>query len=318
MIPGADRLRPEWASLPPAIRSAVIGAIGGRYVSDSPAHGGFSASYAGVVVTTVGRAFVKACGADWHADSLHFLREEIRTVSMLPPRLGPSVRAAVETDAGVALVLEAIDGRHPGAPWTTGDLDAIAASMARLSGTPAPEQMERAEDRMIPGFTRWAQITEDPLLLTGLPTSLRALVPVLVEVEKGLRDALRGDAVVHDDLRADNILISDGEARLLDWPHARRGAAWVDLPCFLPSVEASGGPRCEDAWRIFAAHGAPDQHTLLPVISGFASFLWFTQAQPEIPQLPGLRAFQRQQAVPALRWLTSLLTGAMVDGIPLA
>ena len=316
MIPGADRLRPEWASLPPAIRSGVIGAIGGRFVSDSPAHGGFSASYAGVVVTTVGRAFVKACGADWHADSRHFLREEVRAVSMLPPHLGPSVHATIDTDAGVVLVLEAIDGRHPGAPWTTSDLDSIAASMARLSATAAPEGMERAEDRMIPGFTRWAQIAEDPLLLAGLPMSLRARMPELREVEKEFRDALHGDAIVHDDLRADNILISDGEARLLDWPHARRGAAWVDLPCFLPSVEASGGPRCEDAWRIFEAHGAPTQHALLPVISGFASFLWFNQAQPEIPQLPGLRAFQRQQAVPALRWLASVTEG-LTDSIPL-
>jgi len=318
MISGADRLRPEWASLPAAIRSAVVRAIGGRFVSDSPAHGGFSASYAGVVVTTVGRAFVKACGADWHADSLRFLREEIRTVSILPPDLGPSVHASIDSDAGAALVLEAIDGRHPGAPWTGRDLDAIATSMARLSTTAAPEEMERAEDRMIPGFTRWAHIVENRILLAGLPTALRAHVPELLEVEKGFRETLHGDVVVHDDLRADNILMSDGEARLLDWPHARCGAAWVDLPCFLPSVEASGGPRCEDAWRIFEMHGAPSPEALLPVISGFASFLWFNQAQPEISQLPGLRAFQRRQSVPALRWLTRLLTGATGDDVPLA
>ena len=318
MTSGADRLRPDWATLPLAIRSAVLGAIGGRFVSDSPAHGGFSASYAGVVETTSGRAFVKACASDWHTDSLHFIREEIRAVAMLPPHLGPTVIATFDREAGVALVLEAIDGRHPGAPWTVDDLDAIAASLARLSATDAPEEMERAEDRMTPGFTRWAQIADDPLLLVGLPTSLRARMPDLMELENGFRDALRGDAVVHDDLRADNILISDGEARLLDWPHARRGAAWIDLPCFLPSVEASGGPRCEDAWQIFEAHGAPTQHSLLPVISGFASFLWFNQAQPEIPQLPGLRAFQRQQAIPALRWLAGLLSGPTTEGGPLA
>ncbi len=317
MTSGADRLRPEWVSLPGVIRSAVVGAIGGRFVSESPAHGGFSASYAGVVVTTVGRAFVKACAADWHADSLRFIREEIRTVAMLPPHLGPSVRTTIDTDAGAALVLEAIDGRHPGVPWTTTDLDAIAASMARLSATAAPVNMERAEERMIPGFTRWVEIAQDPLLLAGLPTPLRARMPELRELEERFRDALRGDTIVHEDLRADNILISDGEARLLDWPHARRGAAWIDLPCFLPSIEASGGPRCEDAWPIFEAHGAPTQQSLLVVISGFASFLWFNQAQPEIPQLPGLRAFQRRQAVPALRWLTRLLAEPELHGIPL-
>ncbi len=85
------------------------------------------------------------------------------------------------------------------------------------------------------------------------------------------------------------------ERNLLDWPHARRGAAWVDLPCLLPSIEASGGPTCEEAWAVFEDHDAPSQIELLPVISAFASFLWYQQAQPEIPQLPGLRAFQRAQ-----------------------
>lgn len=58
---------------------------------------------------------------------------------------------------------------------------------------------------------------------------------------------------------------------------------------------------------VFQEHGAPPQAALLPVISAFASFLWYQQAQPEIPQLPGLRAFQRAQALPALRWLAALL-----------
>ena len=112
---------------------------------------------------------------------------------------------------------------------------------------------------------------------------------------------------MHDDVRADNILISGARAHLLDWPHASRGAAWVDLPCLLPSIEASGGPTCEEAWAVFEDHHAPSQIELLPVISAFASFLWYQQTQPEIPQLPGLRAFQRAQAVPALRWLATLL-----------
>lgn len=58
---------------------------------------------------------------------------------------------------------------------------------------------------------------------------------------------------------------------------------------------------------MFEEHGAPPQAELLAVISAFASFLWFQQAQPDIPQLPGLREFQRAQAMPALRWLSGLI-----------
>lgn len=308
MNAGADRLRPAWTTLPSLLRTRIIEAIGGTFVADAPAHGGFSAAYAGVVTTTTGRAFVKACAVDWHADSLHFLREEMSTLAQLPTTIAPRLRASIDDAAGAGLVIDAIDGHHPGQPWTTEDLHAVAETLSTLSATPAPPEMPRAEDRMIPGFTRWQDISSDSLLLETLPHALQERMTQLLRIEAGLRNALRGDLIVHDDVRADNILISDGRAHLLDWPHARRGAAWIDLPCLLPSIEASGGPSCEEAWALFEAHGAPTQAALLPVISGFASFLWYWQGQPEIPQLPGLRAFQRAQAVPALRWLTTLLS----------
>ena len=307
MNAGADRLRPAWGTLPMALRARIMDTIGGRFVADIPAHGGFSAAYAGVVKTTAGRAFVKACAADGHPDSVHFLREEIATLSTLPPGIAPDVKGAIDDRIGVALVLEAIDGHHPGAPWSIDDLHAVAESLRVLSTTSAPPGIPSAAEAMMPGFTRWAEIAEDEHLLVGLLEAIRSRMSALVQIEEGFRDAVDGDRLVHDDVRADNILISDGRARLLDWPHARRGAAWIDLPCLLPSIEASGGPLCEEAWSVFEEHGAPPQEALLPVISGFASFLWFWQAQPEIPELPGLRAFQRAQAVPALRWLAVLL-----------
>lgn len=305
---GADRLRPAWTTLPAALRERIVAGIGGRFISDSPAHGGFSAAYAGVVTTTTGRTFVKAAARDAHADSLHFLREEIRTVAQLPPTVGPRVHVSIDDTDGAALVIDAIDGHHPGQPWTDDDLHAIAESLHVLSTTRAPEGMPRAEDEMVPGFTRWREIAAEPHLVEGLPRELQDRMPQLLHLDERFADAVRGDVLVHDDVRADNILVRAGRAHLLDWPHARRGAPWIDLPCLLPSVEAGGGPACEQAWPLFEEHGAPAQADLLPVISAFASYLWYGQGQPEIPQLPGLRAFQRAQAVPALRWLAALLS----------
>lgn len=307
MKAGADRLRPPWTSLPAALRTQILRAIGGEFVRGEPAHGGFSASYAGVLTTTSGRAFVKACAADGHADSLRFLRAELHTLSHLPEGIAPRLRAGIDDATGTALAIEAIGGRHPGHPWTNDDLTAVARMLRTVSGTPAPVELPRAEDDMVPGFTRWKEIAVDRRLRTDLPDRLRRALPELLRIEDDFARAVHGEAVVHADVRADNILLSDGHAHLLDWPHARRGAAWADLPCLLPSVEASGGPLCEDAWRVFERHGAPSQAAMLPIISGFASFLWYQQAQPEIAQLPGLRAFQRAQALPALRWLAGLL-----------
>ncbi|MFD6818128.1 MULTISPECIES: phosphotransferase [Microbacterium] len=307
MTAGADRLRPAWTSLPESLRAAALDVIGGEYISDAPAHGGFSATYAGTVVTTGGRAFVKAAGADWHADSVRLLRQEIVTLSTLPSGVAPRVLGTVQDDIGAVLVVEAIDGRHPGRPWTADDLHAVADALAVVGTTPAPRTLTAADESMVPGFTRWQEIAATPDLRGALPPSVRDSLPRLRELEAEFAGAVRGDVLVHDDVRADNILIADGRAHLLDWPHARRGAAWVDLPCVLPSIEASGGPTCTQAYPVFEEHGAPPPRDLLPVIAGFASYLWAEQSRPEIPQLPGLRAFQRAQAGPALRWLAALV-----------
>lgn len=103
MNTGADRLRPSWTSLPPSLRAQIVNAIGGEFVTDDPAHGGFSASHAGVVTTTAGNAFVKACAADWHADSLRLLREEMRTLAQLPSSVAPRLLAAMDEAEGTAL-----------------------------------------------------------------------------------------------------------------------------------------------------------------------------------------------------------------------
>ncbi|MFB8190625.1 aminoglycoside phosphotransferase family protein [Microbacterium sp. NPDC055988] len=307
MSAGADRLRPEWTALPLVLRARIVDAIGGRFLGDVPAQSGFSAAYAGVVTTTKGKAFVKACARDWHPDSLRFLRAEMRILTLLPPAIAPAVWSEVDETAGVALVLEAIDGHHPGNPWSADDLQSIAETLSILSSTKAPLDLPDAGESMS-DFTRWQQISHDERLLEGLPPMVRERMTDLLRIEQDFREAVSGDVIAHDDVRADNILISDGRARFLDWPHARRGAPWIDLPCLLPSVEASGGPSCEEAWPLFEEHGAPPMREMLPVISGFASYLWHGQAQPEIPQLPGLRAFQRAQAGPALRWLAALLS----------
>ncbi|MFC4137109.1 MULTISPECIES: phosphotransferase [unclassified Microbacterium] len=307
MTAGADRLRPAWSSLPARLRGRIMDALGGEYVSDFPAHGGFSAGYAGILRSAEGEAFVKAVSADGHADSRTFLRRDIRMLRSAPTALAPRMLRDFDGDDGTALVLEVVPGAHPGAPWTHAQLQTVAAAIARLTAVTAEEPVPAAQQSMLPGCARWAQIAEDVDLVSALPRGLRERMPRLLRLEAALPDALEGTALAHGDLRADNILIDGDRARFIDWPHARRGVPWLDGPLLVPSIEASGGPTCAESWRVLRDHGAPDATELLPVISAFASFLWWNQAQPEIPELPGLRAFQRAQADPILRWLGELL-----------
>ncbi|MFE6733523.1 phosphotransferase family protein [Microbacterium sp. NPDC057650] len=307
MKAGADRLRPDWSSLPAALRTQVESVLGGGYASDSPAHGGFSAGYAGIVRSVERAVFVKAIAADGHADSRAFLRREIRMLRAVPSGLAPRLLHDIDDEAGTALILEVVPGTHPGDPWTAGQLHAIAAEIARLAAVTAADAIPPAKRSMLPHFARWEQIAADAALTASLPHSLLRRMPQLLTLEASLPAALAGTALAHGDLRADNILIHGDRARFIDWPHARRGVPWLDGPLLVPSIEMSGGPTCAETWQVLRDHGAPDATRLLPVISAFASFLWWNQGHPDIPELPGLRAFQRAQADPILRWLDELL-----------
>ena len=51
-----------------------------------------------------------------------------------------------------------------------------------------------------------------------------------------------GDHLAHNDLRADNILLGEHDAWVVDWPHACRDApAWYDLAGLLVSIAMQGG-----------------------------------------------------------------------------
>lgn len=307
MRAGADRLRPGWASLPASLRARIADVLREDVVSDSPAQGGFSAGYAGIVRSAHAEVFVKAISAAGHRDSRTFIRREARALEAIPARLRPRVLASIDDEESTALVLEVVPGIHPGDPWTDTQLHAVAAEIAAVAATPAPEAIFPAERSMLPYFARWQAIAEDAEPAASLPHGLAERMPDLLRLEQMLPDAVTGPFLAHGDLRADNIIIDGDCAHFIDWPHARRGAAWLDGPLLLPSVEASGGARCADAWDVLRVHGAPTAESMLPVISGFASFLWWGQAQPEIPELPGLRQFQRAQALPLLHWLSELI-----------
>lgn len=307
MQPGATRTRPSWSSLPEGLRTSITAAIGGAHLDDLPAHGGFSAGYAGVVRTSTGRAFVKAVASGGHGDSLALYRQEAALLPLIPAALAPRVIDVIDDDTGFALVIEAVDGTHPKSTWGADALRAVAHTMQLLAATEAPPGVPDAAEGTIQDLARWQHIADDPRLRERLPHGLARRLPELVTIEQDLAAAASGRMLIHGDLRADNILLRRDSARFVDWPSAVRGAAWFDLPCLLPSVEAGGGPRCEDAWSVFQEFGAPSPREHLPLIAGIASYFWFAQAQPEPAALPGLREFQRAQAVTALRWLSTLL-----------
>lgn len=58
----------------------------------------------------------------------------------------------------------------------------------------------------------------------------------LAELEAEAANAVEGNTLLHFDVRADNVLLSNEQVWFFDWPHAHTGAAWVDAVGFAPSV----------------------------------------------------------------------------------
>ena len=60
---------------------------------------------------------------------------------------------------------------------------------------------------------------------------------------------MTGDSLLHFDVRADNVLLTDTRVHFVDWPWAAVGVRWLDLVAMLPSVAMQGGPDPESVWR---------------------------------------------------------------------
>ena len=126
------------------------------------------------------------------------------------------------------------------------------------------------------------------------------------------QEALRvcsGDALVHGDLRADNVLIDpdhDHRVWLIDWPHASVGAPWLDLAFMLPSVALQGGGDAGDELPRPRGLGGRADDDLRAGLAGLAGYFAWSSRQPPPLGIPNLRRFQAAQAVATLRWLRDL------------
>jgi len=95
--------------------------------------------------------------------------------------------------------------------------------------------------------------------------------------------------------------------RILDWPHACRGADFVDFVFFAPSVAMQGGPELHDLLALSAIGRSVDPRQLAAVVCALGGYFTYQSLQPAPAGLPTLRAFQAAQGEVVTRWLAQLL-----------
>jgi aminoglycoside phosphotransferase (APT) family kinase protein len=127
----------------------------------------------------------------------------------------------------------------------------------------------------------------------------------LERLESGVAAATAGSTLLHQDLRADNLLLTECGVMVVDWPHARVGQPWVDLLWFAPSVAMQGGPDPDDLLGRFRPAASADPDAIDAMLAAIAGFFTLGALLPDPPGLPTLRAFQAAQGDIARRWLAA-------------
>lgn len=255
MTPDVDYLqtssRPSFGSLPEPVR-ALVDSLAGSAVAVAlpPVTSGFTGAYAGLLALRDGRrVFAKAAGpaAPFAARAIP---REASVLALLAGRAtAPRLVGAGGTGDWEAIVVEAIDGRLPGCPWTRADVDAAHAACVVAAS------LTTAEVRAVTGLTLAAEVGGDPAALLALdelasgartwPTGIPP-VPVreareLARLGHGAEEVLTGDRLVHGDLRPDNMLVTPhGAVRIVDWNWVCRGPAWADIVGLWPLMAHHG------------------------------------------------------------------------------
>lgn len=256
------------------------------------ASSGYTVAYHAIAELADGRtAFVKAATEPVTAE---FIRDEQRVLGALDGPFLPAV-LALDGDDPPVIVLEDLRSAHWPPPWDDSMIAAVRETLAAVAATEPPDVVAPIavhHDRLVTG---WADIESDPapFLSLGLCSAewLDGALPTLREASETA--PIDGDALLHLDVRSDNLCIAERGAVLVDWNHACVGNPDLDLAAWLPSLRLEGGPDPEEVLP-----GAPGFAALL------AGFFGSRAGLPAPPTAPHVRPFQLAQLRVALPWAT--------------
>jgi aminoglycoside phosphotransferase (APT) family kinase protein len=250
--------------------------------------------------------FAKITGRPFNADTPDIYRREARIMAALPAGVpAPRLLHVLDTGDWVGLVLEFIAGKLPDQPWNRNELDRVLQAVWELATTltPAPVTAPRLIDEWADEMRGFRTHRERPDQVARVSDWAAANLTRLADLEAGWQDVADGETLIHFDLRADNILLTETRVVFVDWPHVCLGAPWVDLLFMLPSVLISAAV---DPDQIIAEHPltaqVPRSH-LDSVLAAIAGFFTARSLEPPPRGMPTVRRFQQDQAQAALVWL---------------
>jgi phosphotransferase family enzyme len=288
-------LRPEDADV-----ERVATALGSRPVAWEPVERGMQTAAGRFIATTEDgrRAFVKI---GWTLDTASWIRDEHLFYARTRGR--PFLPALVGWDDDgerPVLALEDLsDARWP-PPWDPRGVEQVLACLAEVAATSPPPDLPTARNSQW-GLDGWPEVARDPSPFLSLGLCSRSWLdrslPALADASRRAR--FDGDALLHFDVRSDNLCLHRDRAILVDWNFACVGNAAFDVAAWLPSLHAEGGPRPEAI--------LPTTDEVAAIASLLAGNFAARAPRPPIPEAPHVRQLQRAQLATALPWAARAL-----------
>lgn len=229
-------------------------------------------------------------------DTAGWLRAEYRAYETLETEFVPELIAWDDASDPILILEDLSAGIWP-PPWSDSYVKRAVRLLDRLAGTEPPRHLPSLGAAQM-SFNGWQELAKDPSGFLGLglvPADwLRGALPALIRAEAGAE--LAGDALVHGDVRSDNICFLGNRALMVDWNGAARGNPKFDLIAWLPSLYAEGGP---PPWSFTVS-----EPELIAAIAGYFAYrAW----QPPHKQGPAIRQLQLAQLRAALPWAAMAL-----------
>ena len=201
------------------------------------------------------------------------------------------------------LVLEDLSSAYWPPPWSTRQVDQVLELLTGLGKLSVPGLPLLGDH--VDQYQGWQLVAAEPAPFLSLQLAsrqwLEKALPILLAID--MHETLQGRALVHGDVRSDNLCIDRDRVVLIDWNGACLGSPTFDLAFWLPSLQIEGGPSPESI--------LPDAGPLTAIVSGYFAA---RAGLPIIPDAPRVREIQLKQLLSALPWTVRALGLPPLDG----
>ncbi|MFC8079558.1 aminoglycoside phosphotransferase [Streptomyces sp. NPDC057307] len=209
--------RISFDDLPSAVLAGVEHCTGAIIKSETVSQG-LNSEIAARVYSATGACFVKGLRADHKRVWTQHREAEVNPYLR---GIAPVLLWRIEECGWVLLGFESLDGHHADYSPGSADLPKVVNLLHRLGEVACPDvELRHAEQRLESYAAK--------------PTDV---------------DHFAGNSLVHTDLNNENVMV-DGNAYLVDWAWATRGAAWLDPAYWVVWLMAAGkhDPRSAEKW----------------------------------------------------------------------